>query len=306
MTNFYHVHGLNVKSSIYFPELTSGKRDFDVTIRFEDEKSFYPVRSSEKQGFSKIVDTTKNILYLLDNKPLFKIKNGEEIIVNPKSIINTHINLDFLRSLILGAGMGLLLMQRGDLILHASAVNMNGGAVAFMGWSGSGKSTIATAMNNRGYPFVTDDILKIDIDTTDTPMAFPSFPRVKLWDDTIKHMPDDPSLFQKIHPKVQKYFYNLENSFYPNSLPFKMIYIIEDGEKNEIIPLKTQDALVNVAKNSYCINTFDFDSAMKSQNFFQCANLVKKVPVKRLIRYKSLRKLEYLTKIIEKDVFMQK
>ncbi|WP_144011561.1 phosphoenolpyruvate carboxykinase (ATP) [Methanobacterium paludis] len=294
---------MNVKSSIYFPELTSGKQDFDVTIHFKNEKSFYPIKSSEKQGFSKIIDTAKNIIYLLDNKPLFKVKNGQEIIVNPKSTINTDINLNFLRSLILGAGMGILLMQRGNLVLHASALNMGGGAVAFLGWCGSGKSTIVTAMNNRGYPFVTDDVLTVKIDKIDIPLAFPSFPRVKLWDDTIKHMPDDPTLFQKIHPEVQKYFYNLENSFYPNSLPLKMIYIIEDGKKNEIIPLKMQDALINVAKNSYCINTFDFDSKMKSQNFFQCANLVKNVPVKRLIRYKSLEKLEYLTQIIEEDVF---
>lgn len=70
-----------------------------------------------------------------------------------------------LESVVLG-GMGLatVLMLRGHLLLHASAVVLpTGGAVAVVGQSGQGKSTVATLLCGAGALMVTDDVLRVDL-----------------------------------------------------------------------------------------------------------------------------------------------
>lgn len=60
-----------------------------------------------------------------------------------------------------GAVLAVHLMLRGDLVLHASAIRVNDGAVAFVGASGMGKSTLATLLCADGHQLITDDILRV-------------------------------------------------------------------------------------------------------------------------------------------------
>ena len=47
-------------------------------------------------------------------------------------------------------------------VLHASAVARNGEAVAFLGRSGSGKTSLALSLCRRGAEFLTDDVLALE------------------------------------------------------------------------------------------------------------------------------------------------
>jgi hypothetical protein len=60
-----------------------------------------------------------------------------------------------------GALMTLKLMLGGDLVLHSSAVTVNGRGLAFVGRSGMGKSTMATLMCASGALAVTDDVGRV-------------------------------------------------------------------------------------------------------------------------------------------------
>ena len=51
---------------------------------------------------------------------------------------------------------------RGQLVVHASAVDINGRCAAFCGPSGRGKSTLATALALAGHAFLTDDGLRVE------------------------------------------------------------------------------------------------------------------------------------------------
>ncbi|GAA4191432.1 hypothetical protein GCM10022288_22220 [Gryllotalpicola kribbensis] len=64
--------------------------------------------------------------------------------------------------LTLGGFLAWQLYQRGHLVLHASAVEVGGGAIAFTGNSGMGKSTMATLMCAAGARMLADDVLRID------------------------------------------------------------------------------------------------------------------------------------------------
>lgn len=63
-----------------------------------------------------------------------------------------------------GALLSFLITVRGDVVLHASAVQVGSGAVAFVGRSGMGKSTMATLMCAAGGSLITDDVLRLDDD----------------------------------------------------------------------------------------------------------------------------------------------
>lgn len=52
---------------------------------------------------------------------------------------------------------------RGYDLLHAGAVAAGRAVVAFMGESGSGKTTTVAALVGRGAPFVTDDVLAVEL-----------------------------------------------------------------------------------------------------------------------------------------------
>lgn len=69
---------------------------------------------------------------------------------------------ELLPVLIAGALLAMHLMLRNELVLHASAVQVDGRAVAFVGSSGMGKSTLAAALCEQGHGLVSDDLLRVD------------------------------------------------------------------------------------------------------------------------------------------------
>jgi hypothetical protein len=62
-----------------------------------------------------------------------------------------------------GSVPSFLLLAKGFPLLHASAVDVGGAVVAFVGYAGMGKSTMATVMCAAGATSVTDDVLRLEI-----------------------------------------------------------------------------------------------------------------------------------------------
>ena len=60
-----------------------------------------------------------------------------------------------------GTVLSWVLMLRGELVLHASAVDVGGLALAFVGASGMGKTTLATLMCRDGELLFTDAVLRV-------------------------------------------------------------------------------------------------------------------------------------------------
>jgi hypothetical protein len=65
--------------------------------------------------------------------------------------------------LVAGTLLSAMLMLDGHMVLHASAVEVEGRTVAFVGTSGSGKSTLATMACLAGARLVSDDVLRVGV-----------------------------------------------------------------------------------------------------------------------------------------------
>ncbi len=63
-----------------------------------------------------------------------------------------------------GTVAAFLLAMSGRCVLHASAVDLGGVALAFVGASGQGKSTMAALFCASGAPLVTDDVLPLEFE----------------------------------------------------------------------------------------------------------------------------------------------
>lgn len=77
----------------------------------------------------------------------------------------------------------LLLNARGARVFHGAAVTVLSGAIAFLGRSGLGKSTLATAFARYGYPFLSDDVVEIGKASDSFPVQ-PADASVRLWGES--------------------------------------------------------------------------------------------------------------------------
>jgi hypothetical protein len=78
----------------------------------------------------------------------------------------------------------------GGLVLHSSAVAHRGRALAFLGVTGAGKSSLAAAHVEQGAQLLADDYLLLD-PADDQYLAIPAYPGLRLWGDSAQRFGGD-------------------------------------------------------------------------------------------------------------------
>ncbi len=119
--------------------------------------------------------------FTVRNVAEYLVRDGNEVIVDtPHPDDTPDVGL-----FLLGSVLGFLCHQRGLLPLHASCVALDGRVIAFAGHSGSGKSTVAAQCLVSGGRLLSDDVTVVDMRAAGGPIVLPTFPRQKLWRDTL-------------------------------------------------------------------------------------------------------------------------
>jgi len=85
----------------------------------------------------------------------------------------------------------LALSRQGVPAFHASVVSVQGIAMAFLGRTGAGKSTLAASFALSGASFLTDDALIIE-ERDGQSFALPSHPSLRLWEDSVDALVGEP------------------------------------------------------------------------------------------------------------------
>ena len=94
------------------------------------------------------------------------------------------ISVETLRHLLLDQVLPRLLAQRGQLVLHAGAVRAGSRAIAFVGETGSGKSTLSGSFHVDGCPVLSDDGLLVTPEAGRA-LALPTYPSLRLWPEAL-------------------------------------------------------------------------------------------------------------------------
>jgi hypothetical protein len=183
--------------------------------------------------------------------------------------------------------------------LHASAVAVEDGAVAFLGDCGSGKSTTAGVLHAHGYAVVADDVTAIQIDQV-RPMVQPGYPQLKLWPSVAAALGYSPETLPRLHAQLEKRAFLATRGFQHRPLPLRRIYVLAEGLSQDIERLRPQEALVELVRHSYGIHWLQTTNA--SSHFLHCARLTKNVTTCRLRRPQSLSALPDLARMVEEDL----
>lgn len=194
-------------------------------------------------------------------------------------------------SYLLGPVLGILLRYRSVVCLHASAVAIDGQAVAFAGPPGAGKSTIAAALGRRGYKVLADDITAIgEIDGTFS--ALPAYPGLWLWADSIETLYDKSTYKPRVTQIDDKTRLSQKDGleFESTSLPLAKIYMLNCG--HSFVSDSPQHPFLSLVTNTYATNVLT--PAMRKQEFVTLTKMVSRVAVRFLTSPRRLDRLQEL------------
>jgi hypothetical protein len=281
----YSVFGLRVRSEMPLPELfESGPGNPDVTVR----RGRIGAPSDLDRGLHPIED---GLIFVEPEVGRYRITGGHEIVVEPwPDVPERNVRL-----FLLGSAFGALLHQRGLLPLHANAVEIAGKAIAFMGPSGEGKSTLAAAFHDRGHRILADDVCVIDLDAAPRPLVRPGLPRLRLWKDSIEHSGRDPSDYDRSYAgneMFDKYDVPLEPSATVTApVELAAAYLLARDDTFGISRLTGVPAADAVFANTYR-GAFVSTAKQEHSHWTACVRLVRSVPVYQVSRPRALEAID--------------
>ncbi len=175
----YKAFGLRISSELHIPELSAAYDDeADVWIRFVDLSNW------KQRLHNRNLIVEHNVLVVhVAGVAVFAVEEGRRIGISPEA----NADVEIMRQCVTSTCMAAILLQRGMLALHGSAVMIEGSAYAIVGVSGAGKSTLAAALMQRGYSLLSDEIIAVSL-SGGSPVVTPSYPAQYLWSDSLQRL----------------------------------------------------------------------------------------------------------------------
>jgi len=184
----YSLYGLRVRSAVPLPCPEWNQNGLAADVELVDDSQAAPWQLSTQTPVSYEDDGFSECSIFEDGSTHMRCKGHFEFLVSgdgkqvrwrklrdvPDEVLLTYL---------VGQVLSFCLLTRGIEPLHATAVVVDGEAIAFLGMSGAGKSTLAAAFVQRGYSLLTDDVLVLQPDGNKL-LAHASLPRLKLTPET--------------------------------------------------------------------------------------------------------------------------
>lgn len=169
----------------------------------------------------------------------------------------------------------LALSRQFKLVLHASAVEIGDSAVAFLGDTGRGKSTLAASFSTNGHRLLTDDGLILE-KSADHYFVQPSHPSVRLWSDSRRAVLSEDALPTPAtsYSSKNRFLAGDELAFCSDTKQLKRLYFLGDGQANSISidPIPPQVAMIELVRNSFLLDVDERE--MASRQFDQLRELI--------------------------------
>ncbi|HEY7785248.1 MAG TPA: hypothetical protein VIB00_11000 [Pyrinomonadaceae bacterium] len=293
----YNAYNLGICSALPLPELQpSAEVVADVTIRLGQLDWSPKAVSSDEEDLSFEIGTNE-AHFFWPQVGTFRVSGGTEITIQPIDGVEDRL----VRLPLLGTIIATLLHQRGNLVLHASAVSIEGEAVAFVGNKGRGKSTMAATLYGLGHELLADDVVALTTDHEGRPLVLPGFPQVKLYPDAAcSSLGNDPASLSELAEGYEKCGRRLTDRFSQRAVPLKRIYVLGAGTQPKVTELDAQTSLLALISNSYMARfgrqLLSGDEA--SLHLRKCAGLMNHVGIYRLERPGDLNLLPSIGRLV--------
>jgi hypothetical protein len=297
----YRVCGLTVSSDTVLPELLPSPKagqevPVDVRVRLQGSSRSLPqprtwvLSSSLDDGspWASCAKTEGGYLFRFHGLADFFVDAlGQEV----ESLFEAEASPATLRHLFLDQVLPLVLNLRGQDALHATSVLTSRGACAFIGPSGTGKSTLAGIFQLAGCPVLSDDCLVIKEESGHI-MATPGYPGLRLLEDTLeafRHNGGSALPVADYTSKLRITAGGQGGEFLADQRPLIRIYnLVRSAEPNgdkadavpSIEPMSCGDAFMTLVSSVFRLDLTD--RAMLVRQFHFLERVVSLVPVRRL------------------------
>jgi hypothetical protein len=207
---------------------------------------------------------------------------------------------------LLGPVLGFALRLRGVLCLHASAVVVDGRAIALVGGAMIGKSTTASAFGVAGYAILSDDLVTVR-ETLSALMVAPGHPYMKVWEASQGILFPDGRQLPRLTPTWDKRALVLDAhglTFAEVALPLGAIVLLEprdaDATRPFVEPAERASALLSIIPETYAGYLLDAD--MRREEFVQLGRVLSQTPVFRAVPSDDPSRLPWLVERIVEAV----
>lgn len=320
MSFYSSIYGLRIAINERIPgilasELSTNPVDVKITLgsipsrfkgRIADENVWY-ISPTEQDLDPRLI-----IWKLTDDRYYhFRYSDGTEFLVesNGAEVWATWpsetLTLEDTATYLLGPIMGFVLLLRGTICLHASAVAIGTQAIALLGPAGSGKSTTAAAFANRGYGILAEDVLSLN-EQGKTFWVQPGYPCIRLWPHSVEALYGTTHELPKLTPTWDKCFLDLSQesyTFHERPLPLTAVYLLAARSENPEAPyvesLSQAQALMALVANTYATNLMDRE--MRAYEFGLLSRLAMDVPIMQVTPSNNAEQLGRLCETIIGD-----
>lgn len=215
------------------------------------------------------------------------------------------LTLEDTATYLLGPVMGFVLLLRGFVSLHASAIAVGDRAVALVGPGGSGKSTTAAAFADMSYGVLAEDVVTIQ-EVGEQFMVRPAYPSIRLWPASVAALYGDDADLPKLTPTWDKCYLDLTQKKYDfrtSALPLAAIYLLDARSDAPTSPslhdISSSEAIIALLGNSYV--SYLMDKKMRAVQFEMLGRLLKTVHIRKVIPHSDPANIDQLCKTILSD-----
>jgi hypothetical protein len=206
---------------------------------------------------------------------------------------------------LLGQALSFALVKQRFEPLHATSVVVNGQAIAFLGGSAFGKSTLAACFLSAGYSLLTDDLLIVH-ESSGRVLAYPGPPRIKLFPAVATRLLGTRRGVE-MNAGTSKLIVALDESRSCGSpVPLRRIYCLavpRDACRQQgigIQSLSPREAFVELIRGAF--NRRLAGPKRLEQQFGIMARLSELVPVKRLVHPRAMTRLQEVRQRVLEDL----
>ena len=274
MINNYYVYGLKIKSEIEIKEFV--KLD---NINDEDVVSIsYGIMSDEiKEGIreGKRIELNDNkIWFHINDIATYCVSNGNKVEVE----LCDNADMKLMKIYVMCSCLGFIMLQKKMVAIHGGVIEIDNKAVIFTGDRGAGKSTLTTALREKGYKFISDDVAGIKIDKV--PYVMPGFPYQKLCESAMdKFGYDKEKNTSFMSDKEVKYVVPALDEFVYEGRELVSIVKLTVGDVEEVTieELRGSEKLNNIIENIYRGEYIKHLGKMDPIYFKQCVDIAKNI-----------------------------